>query len=117
MNKYEGLFILEASAKDEAMKKTIAKIEEMLKVSGGRLIEVEPLDQRPFARPRGKQQGGYYVNLIFDAPPQAIRELDAKLHLESDVIRWQFTNRPSPAKQEKKTKRKQNTDATTAATA
>jgi len=31
------------------------------------------------------------VNFIFTAPPNAITELDAKFHLETDVFRWLFT--------------------------
>jgi len=29
--------------------------------------------------------------VIFDAPPTAITELNAKFHLETDVFRWQCT--------------------------
>ena len=117
MNKYEGLFILEASAKDDALQKTINKIEEAIKGTGGKVLEVEKLDQRPFARPRGNQQGGYYVNLSFDAPSTAVRELDARFHLESDVIRWQFTTRASARKDDKKRKRKPTQNATATAAA
>ncbi len=114
MNKYEGLFILEGSAKEEALKKTIGKIEETIKATGGKVLEVEKLDQRPFARPHGSQQDGHYVNLKFDAPTRAISELNAKFHLEGDVIRWQATNRDVGVKGSNKPKRKKPASATTA---
>ena len=47
---------------------------------------------RPFSRPNSKHQSGYYVNITFSAPPKAIAEMDAKFHLETGLLRWQFTS-------------------------
>ncbi len=90
MNKYEGLFILDASSKEEAIKKTIEKIQQDIERAGGSVNTVQKMDQRPFARTSGKRMSGYYVNFVFQAPPKAIAELDAKFHLDTDIFRWQF---------------------------
>lgn len=91
MNKYEGLFILDAAVKEEVLKETIDRIEKDIKQSGGRVETVQKMGQRALARVNAKRSAGFYVNIIFDAPPKAVAELDAKLHLATDVIRWQFT--------------------------
>jgi ribosomal protein S6 len=91
LNKYEGLFILDASAKEEVLKETIERIEKDIKQAGGRIATVQKMGPRPFARTAAKQQMGFYVNYVFEAPSKAIAELDAKLHLGTDAFRWQFT--------------------------
>lgn len=91
MNKYEGLFILDASSKEENIKKTIEKIQQDIEQAGGSVTTVQKMDQRPFARVTSKRGAGYYVNFVFQAPPKAVAELDAKLHLDTEVFRWQFT--------------------------
>jgi small subunit ribosomal protein S6 len=91
LNKYEGLFILEPSAREEVLKQSLDRIQELIKQAGGKVDKLQKLDQRPFARNSGKRTSGYYVNYLFDAPANATAELDAKLHLESGIIRWQFT--------------------------
>ena len=90
MNKYEGLFILEAAAKEDTTKGVIEKIQKDIEQAGGRVETVQKMDQRAFARIAGKRSAGYYVNFVFQAPPKTIAELNAKFHLDSDIIRWQF---------------------------
>lgn len=95
MNKYEGLFILDASIKEETLKEIIDRVQKDIEHAGGRVETVQKMGQRPLARPIQKQAAGYYVNFIFAAPSKAIAELDAKLHLATDVLRWQFTLAPA----------------------
>lgn len=90
MNKYEGLFILDASAKEETLKEVIDRLQKDIEQAGGRVDKIQKMGQRPFARATHQRSAGYYVNFVFEAPPQAIAGLDAKLHLATDVFRWQF---------------------------
>ncbi len=91
MNKYEGLFILDGTASEDATKATIDKIQAAIKQASGTVTNVQKMDQRPFARSSGGRDTGYYVNFIFSSPAKTIAELDAKFHLETDLVRWQFT--------------------------
>lgn len=95
MNKYEGLFILDASAKEETLKEIVDRIQKDIEQAGGQVETVQKMGQRPLARTTAKQSAGYYVNYIFNAPTKAIAELDAKFHLATDVYRWQFTLAPA----------------------
>ena len=102
MNKYEGLFILDSSAKEEVLKQAMDKVQDMIKATGGKVITVQKLETHPFARGGGQRQTGYYVNFIFDAPATAVKELNSRFHLEGGVYRWQFTLRPEEDKKRKK---------------
>lgn len=102
LNKYEGLIIVDASAKEDALKAAIDKVQDAIKATGGKVLNVQKMDQRAFARPNPKRQAGYYVNIIFDAPSNAVADMDAKFHLEGGLVRWQFTRRPEPSKYPKR---------------
>jgi hypothetical protein len=34
------------------------------------------------------------VNFVFNAPPTAIAELDAKFHLDPEIFRWELSVQP-----------------------
>jgi ribosomal protein S6 len=92
VNRYEGLVILTgaAVASEDAIKEAVDHLQKLIQQSNGKIETVQKLGQRPFARDLGTETSGYYVNFLFRAPPTAIAELDAKLHLESTFTRWQF---------------------------
>ena len=94
MKTYEGLFILDTAGKEEVSKELVDKIQKEIEQTGGRVDKIQRMGARPFARDTRKRNSGYYVNVIFDAPSKAIAELDAKLHWETEVFRWLFTEAP-----------------------
>ena len=94
MKTYEGLFILDTGGKEEVSKELVDKLQKSIEHAGGRVDKVQRMGARPFARDTRKRSSGFYVNFIFDAPSNTIAELDSKLHLETEVFRWQFTEMP-----------------------
>lgn len=109
--KYEGLFILDATAKEESTNEIIDKLHKEIERVGGRVETVQKMGQRPFARTTRKRAAGYYVNFIFQAPPKALAEMTTKFQLETDVFRWLFTEMP-PEQPERKRRKKQETTET-----
>jgi len=95
LKKYEGLFILDIAGREDAEKEIVERIQKAIEHAGGRVETVQRMGLRPFARTSRTRSSGYYVNVIFQAPPKAIAELDAKFRLETDLFRWQFTE-PMP---------------------
>jgi small subunit ribosomal protein S6 len=91
---YEGLFIVDTAGKEEVSIELVNKIQKMIEHVGGRVDKVQRMGIRPFARDTHKRTSGYYVNFVFDAPPTAITELDAKFHLEPEVFRWEISVMP-----------------------
>ncbi len=103
MKTYEGLFILDTGGKEEVSKELVDKIQKAIENAGGRVDKVQRMGARPFARDTRKRSSGFYVNFVFDAPSKTVAELDAKLHLETEVFRWQITEaiEPPPRKPRK----------------
>lgn len=91
MKTYEGLFILDTGGKEDVSKELMDKLQKSIEHAGGRVDKVQRMGVRPFARDTHKRTSGFYVNFVFDAPPTAIAELDAKFHLEPEVFRWQLS--------------------------
>jgi small subunit ribosomal protein S6 len=89
--KYEGLFILDTAGKEEDVQALIDRVKHVIESAGGKVLSVQKMDKRPFARASGNRRSGFYVNVIFDAPTAAIQTLRAKFTLDDDVFRVQFT--------------------------
>ena len=99
MKKYEGLFILNTTGKEEGIKEIIDKISEEIAASGGKVETVQKMDKRPFARVANKQyNSGFYVNVIFESEPSALAPLRARFALNEEVFRVAFTTAPAPKK-------------------
>lgn len=95
MKRYEGLFILKTSAKEETIKDIIDNISAEITARGGKVETVQKMDKRPFARVANRRySAGYYVNIIFTAPPEAIAILRSRFALNDDVFRVMFTIAP-----------------------
>ena len=78
MKRYEGLFILDTAGKEEGMKDIIDKISAEITTAGGKVETVQKMDKKTFARVADKRySAGFYVNIIFEAEPAAIDQLQA----------------------------------------
>ena len=100
MKKYEGLFILNTSGKEEGIKEAIDKISAEITSTGGKVETVQKMDKKPFARVADKRhQSGFYVNVIFESKPEAVAQLRNRLALNDDVFRVLFTQAPAPKKE------------------
>lgn len=98
MKRYEGLFILNTSGKEEGIKDVIDKISAEIATAGGNVETVQKMDKRPFVRVANrKHSSGFYVNVIFQSPPSAIVLLRSRLALNEDIFRVIFTSMPEPA--------------------
>ena len=92
MKKYEGLFILNLSGRDEGLKEAVDMISAEIAQVGGTVENVQKMDKRSFVRTPNKQMtSGYYVNIIFSEPPSAPAELRGRFTLNEYVYRVLFT--------------------------
>jgi len=92
VKRYEGLFILKVAAYDERGKDILDLITNEITALGGKVETVQKMDKRPFTRvPDRKNSAGYYINVIFEATPEALKALPGKFSLNDDVYRVMFT--------------------------
>jgi ribosomal protein S6 len=92
VKRYEGLFILNTAGREENVKELIDGVSAEIGTVGGKIETVQKLDKRPFARVADKRHSsGFYVNIIFEAGPAAIAELNRRFKHSEDVFRVLFT--------------------------
>lgn len=96
LRKYECLFILDTVGKEEAEKEILDRVQKEIQAVGGKVETVQKMGAKPFARNAQGRTTGSYVNMILNLPPKAIRELDTKFHLDTDLFRWHFTEWVEP---------------------
>ena len=96
MKRYEGLFILNTTGKEEGIKDIIDAIEADITAAGGKVETVQKMDKRPFSRIADKRfTSGFYVNVIFEAEPSVLAQLRTKFAMNSDVFRVLFSKSPA----------------------
>ena len=97
MKKYEGLFILNLSGKEEGAKDALDKISNEITQAGGKVETVQKMDRKPFARVADKRHSsGFYANIIFAGTPAIVTQLKKKFSLNEEVFRVLFTLLPEP---------------------
>ena len=96
MKRYEGLFILNTTGKEEGVQESIDKIKQEMESSGCKLETVQKMDKRSFARVANKKHsGGFYANFIFEAEPAVVTQLRSRFTLNEDVFRVLITKSPA----------------------
>jgi ribosomal protein S6 len=97
MKRYEGLFILNNTGKEEAIKDIIDAVTADITAAGAKVETVQKMDKRAFSRVADKKYtSGFYVNFIFEAAPATLAQLRSKFAMNNDVFRVLFSNAPAP---------------------
>lgn len=95
MKRYEGLFILDLTDKEEGLNDVVEKVKGIIASAGAKVETVQKMDKKPFARVTDKRRpAGYYVNFIFELAPTDIATLRQKFALVPEVYRFLFTLAP-----------------------
>ena len=87
MNKYEILYIIDASVTDEDKEKLIASVSDLVKANGGNASEPEKWGVRKYAYPINYKNEGFYVLMNFEANDDAPAAITAKLNINKDIVR------------------------------
>jgi len=94
---YEGLFILNSAAREEALKETIDKITAEIAAAGGKVETIQKMDKKTFARVADrKHSAGYYVNILFESEPAGVAKLRHRFVNNEEVFRVLFTKAAPP---------------------
>ena len=88
LNTYEGVYFMDARLKDDDdLEKAVATVKAEIKRLGGTIRNEKPAERRTFAKPQQKQQGGYYMELLFDMDPANVAALRDRYRLDSNIFR------------------------------
>jgi len=97
VKRYEGLFILNTTGKEEGVKDALDKISAEISAAGGKVETVQKMDRKHFARVADKRHNaGFYANIIFNGTPAIVAQLRQKFGLNDEVFRVLFTESPEP---------------------
>jgi len=86
MNRYEALLALNTRGKEETIKDTIERLENVLKAEGAAIEQVQRLEKRELAYETDHLTSAYFVNFVFEAAPTIIEKLRSKLKLDNDIL-------------------------------
>lgn len=85
--KYEGVYVLKMQGQEEGVEEMVGNITKELESSGAALEQIDRLGRREFANVNhAKQSHGYYIQFQFEAEPDAIESVEARLKLNDQVM-------------------------------
>ncbi|MGB4191960.1 MAG: 30S ribosomal protein S6 [Rickettsiales bacterium] len=85
---YETVFITRQEISLSDVEKFTAAFAKTLTDNGGAIVKVEQWGLRDLSYPIKKATKGYYTLLAIDSPYNAVKEMERKLSLSEDVVRF-----------------------------
>ncbi len=88
MNKYELALVVNAKIEDEARAEVVERAKEYITRFGGTVTEVEEWGKRRLAYEIQKMREGYYYFIQFDAGPDCPAEIEKRVRIMDNVLRY-----------------------------
>jgi len=87
MPDYEIVYIVSPEVADGDLKNVIDKVADFAKKVGGNITEVTQWGRKKFTYPIRKFLEGNYVLAHLEIEPKSVKELDANLQFDSEILR------------------------------
>ncbi len=88
MNKYELALVVSAKVDDEVRNATIEKAKEYITALNGTITNVDEWGKKKLAYEIQKMSEGFYYFIQFDAEPSVPGELEQRLRIMDNVLRY-----------------------------
>jgi small subunit ribosomal protein S6 len=101
---YELMYVIVPNLEDENYAAANQRFSDLVTDNGGRVDKIDVWGKRRLAYEIKKWREGYYTLMYFDAPAEAVKELDRVLRINENVLRHMVVRREdqdSAAAQEK----------------
>ena len=98
MRRYELMLVIRPDAPDDKVSAVIDRTTRYVVASGGQIVKVAPWGRRRLAYPIDRHRDGSYHIVVFEAPPEAIVELERSLQITEEVLRYLVTRAIKPVK-------------------
>ena len=102
MRRYELMLVLRPDAPDDRASAVIDRTTRQLVAAGGQIVKVAPWGRRRLAYPIERYRDGSYHILVFEAPSEAIAELERSLEITEEVLRHLVVRVERPVKAARK---------------
>ena len=98
MRRYELMLVLRPDVADDRSQAVIDRTTRQIVASGGQIVKVAPWGRRRLAYPIDRHREGSYHIVLFDAPGEAVTELERGLLITEEVLRHLVTRVERPAR-------------------
>lgn len=98
MRRYELMLVLRPDAPDERAQAVIDRSTRQVVAAGGQIVKVAPWGRRRLAYQIDRHREGSYHIVVFEAPSEAIAELEHALQITEDVLRHLITRQERPVR-------------------
>ena len=98
MRRYELMLVLRPDVADDKSQALIDRTTRGIVAAGGQIVKVAPWGRRRLAYPIDRHREGSYHIILFEAPSEAIVELEHTLLITEEVLRHLVTRVDRPAK-------------------
>jgi small subunit ribosomal protein S6 len=85
---YELMLILKPDVAEEEQKAEVDKIKKLITDGGGEVVKEDSWGKRVLAYPIKRFSEGVYHLLNFQSTPAKVKELEKKLNLDDEVLRF-----------------------------
>ena len=96
MRRYELMLVIRPDAPDDSVQALIDRQTRTIVTSGGQIIKVSPWGRRRLAYKIGPHHEASYFIIVFDAPSEAVAELERGLNITEEVLRHLVTRVDRP---------------------
>ncbi len=98
MRRYELMLVLRPDLPDDRTQAVLDRTTRSITGSGGQIVKVAPWGRRRLAYPIERYREGSYHIVLFDAPAEAIAELERGLLITEEVLRHLVTRVERPVR-------------------
>jgi small subunit ribosomal protein S6 len=98
MRRYELMLVIRPDIADDRSQAIIDRTTRQIVGSGGQIVKVAPWGRRRLAYPIDRHREGSYHIVIFEAPADAIAELERSLLITEELLRHLVTRVERPTK-------------------
>ena len=98
MRRYELMLVLRPDVPDDRSQAVIDRTTRQITAAGGQILKVAPWGRRRLAYPIDRYREGSYHIILFQAPGEALVEMEHALHITEEVLRHLVTRDERPAR-------------------
>jgi small subunit ribosomal protein S6 len=98
MRRYELMLVIRPDVADDKSQALVDRTTRQIVTAGGQIVKVAPWGRRRLAYPIDRHREGSYQIILFEAPPEAIAELEHTLLITEEVLRHLVTRVERPIK-------------------
>lgn len=86
--KYELTYIINPVISDDQTKNMVRRVNKLIEENGGSVLEIDEWGNNRLSYTIDKKRSGYYVNMYFKAPGELIGQLERRLRIEDNILRF-----------------------------